>query len=327
MKTYTNPVYLAYFADPFVWKVGRTYYAVGTGAVEAAGNTLRIDRCTLFPLLRSADLVNWEPLGAALVRPDDPPGDHFWAPEVARGDDGVFYLYYSVGWGDKNHQLFVAASETPQGPYRQVAGPLIDPAECPFAIDPNPFRDEDGRWYLFYARDYLDTKDGTRAGTALAVRPMAGMTKLAGEESTVLRARHDWTLFKAGREMYGRVWDWHTLEGPCVVRRGGKYYCLYSGSNWETEHYGVDWCVASHPLGPWLGASESGPRLLKSVPGHARGPGHNSLVTGPDGKTDWIVYHAWDEHRTARRMCVDRVEWTEAGPRCTGPTWTPQPAP
>ena len=320
-------MYPGYFADPFVWKVDRTYYAVGTGAIEASGNTLGRDRSTLFPLLRSADLVNWEPLGAALARPENSPGDHFWAPEVARGDDGVFYLYYSVGWGDKNHQVFVAASAAPQGPYRHVAGPLIDPAECPFAIDPNPFRDADGQWYLFYARDYLDTEDGSHAGTALAVRPMLSMTKLVGPERTVLRARHDWTLFKSGREMYGRVWDWHTLEGPCVVRRGGKYLCLYSGSNWETENYGVDWCAAKHPLGPWGGASESGPRLLKTVPGRVRGPGHNSLVTGPDGTTDWVVYHAWDEQRAARRMCIDRLEWTDAGPRCDGPSWSDRDAP
>jgi GH43 family beta-xylosidase len=320
-------VYRAYFADPFVWKADGTYYAVGTGAVEASGDTLGRDICTLFPMLRSGNLVDWEPIGAALVRPENSPGDHFWAPEVARGDDGRYYLYYSVGWGDKGHQIFVAASDESGGPYRQVAGPLVDPAQCPFAIDPNPFRDADGRWYLFYARDYLDTAGGSRAGTALAVRPMDGMTKLGGEERTVLRARHDWTLFKAGREMYGRVWDWHTLEGPCVVRRGGRYYCLYSGSNWETLNYGVDWCVADGPLGPWGGESREGPRLLRSVPGKVRGPGHNSVVTGPDGNTDCVVYHAWDEWMTARRLCIDRLEWTPQGPRCDGPTWTPRPAP
>ena len=327
MRTFANPVYRAYFADPFVWEAGGTYYAVGTGAVEAGGESLGPEHCTLFPLLRSGNLVDWEPVGAALVRPEDPPGDHFWAPEVARGDDGRFYLYYSVGWGDKNHRIFVAASESPAGPYRHAAGPLVDPNQCPFAIDPSPFRDEDGRWYLFYARDFLDTAGGTRAGTALAVRRMGSMTKLAGEERTVLRARHDWTLFKAGREMYGRVWDWHTFEGPFVVKRGGRYYCLYSGSNWETENYGVDWCSADDPLGPWGGESDAGPRLLRSVPGRVRGPGHCSVVTGPEGKTDWVVYHAWDERMTTRRMCVDRLEWTAQGPRCDGPTWTPQPAP
>ena len=33
---------------------------------------------------------------------------------------------------------------------------------------------------------------------------------------------------------------------------------------------------------------------------------------------------AWDKDMKARRMCIDRLEWTSEGPRCLGPTWTPQ---
>ena len=36
-RTYTNPVYSGYFADPFVWRHKGEYYAVGTGTVEASG--------------------------------------------------------------------------------------------------------------------------------------------------------------------------------------------------------------------------------------------------------------------------------------------------
>ena len=66
--------------------------------------------------------------------------------------------------------------------------------------------------------------------------------------------------------------------------------------------------------------------VLRSVPGELEGPGHCSVVTGPDGG-DWIVYHAWDAQHTARRMCIDRIEWTAAGPRVLGPTVGPQPVP
>ena len=31
------------------------------------------------------------------------------------------------------------------------------------------------------------------------------------------------------RLMYGRVHDWHTIEGPCVTKHAGKYYCFFSG--------------------------------------------------------------------------------------------------
>ena len=42
-RTYTNPVYSGYFADPFVWKVKDEYYAVGTGPLEAAGQFVRAE--------------------------------------------------------------------------------------------------------------------------------------------------------------------------------------------------------------------------------------------------------------------------------------------
>jgi arabinan endo-1,5-alpha-L-arabinosidase len=62
------------------------------------------------------------------------------------------------------------------------------------------------------------------------------------------------------------------------------------------------------------------------VPGHVRGPGHNSVVTTPAG-TDVLVYHAWDEAGENRQMCIDVLEWTPEGPTTPGPSWTEQPAP
>jgi len=41
---------------------------------------------------------------------------------------------------------------------------------------------------------------------------------------------------------------------------------------------------------------------------------------GPDGKTDYLVYHAWDPQLRARRMCIDPLVWEQTGPRCLGPS-------
>ncbi|MDF2387764.1 glycoside hydrolase family 43 protein [Nostoc ellipsosporum NOK] len=333
MQTYTNPVYKGYLADPFVWQYEGIYYAIGTGAAEAEGMVDEIadtpdvkynNKLCVFPVLRSFDFVNWDFVGNALLRPDPALGDNFWAPEVAYCD-GQFYLYYSVGHEDKNHQLRVATSDTPLGPYEDVGKPLVDPNSCPFAIDPHPFRDDDGQWYLFYARDFLDMEAGVRAGTALFVDRLQSMTKLAGQGKVVLRARSDWQRFLANRLMYGKIFDWHTLEGPCVRKHGGRYYCFYSGGRWETENYGVDYGVADSVMGPYSDAdNETGPRVLKSVPGYVIGPGHNSIVVGPDEQTEYIVYHAWTKNMAMRQMCFDKLIWTANGPSCNGPTWTPQ---
>jgi len=317
--SYTNPVYPHYFADPFVWRFEGTYYAIGTGADEASGHV----QARVFPLLRSSDLVHWEEAGPALERLDPTLGDTYWAPEVAY-HEGTFHLYYSVGHADKEHHLRVATSENPLGPYRDIAGPLIDPEECPFAIDAHPFRDDDGQWYLFYARDFLELDEG-RAGTALAVSRLETMTRVARDWKVVLRARHDWQRFLANRPMYGGVYDWHTLEGPCVRKHEGRYYCFYSGGRWETDSYGVDYAVAGSPMGPYIDTGVAdGARVLRTAPGRALGPGHNSIVLGPGGKTDFMVYHAWDPDMKARRLCIDPLDWTAEGPRCRGPSTTRQ---
>lgn len=324
MRTYTNPVYPNYFADPFVWQHQGVYYAIGTGPAEAAGQIDASQQQRVFPLLQSDDLVNWQFIGNALTRPDPALGDNFWAPEVAY-QDGIFYLYYSVGHEDKNHQLRVATSSAPFGPYQDMGESLVDPTVCAFAIDPSPFQDDDGQWYLFYAQDFLDTENGVRAGTALVVDRLLTMTKLTGAAQVVLRARHDWQRFLAERPMYGGIYDWHTLEGPCVRKHDDRYYCFYSGGRWETDSYGVDYGVADYIMGPYSDTgNESGPRVLRSHPGYVLGPGHNSIVLSPDGKAEYVIYHAWDTEMTARRMYIDLLIWASEGPRCQGPTWTPQ---
>ncbi len=316
--TYQNPVYGEYFADPFVWRAQGRFFAVGTGAADAAGEV----RTGAFDVLTSTDLVSWKRVGRALVPPDRGHGDTFWAPEVME-HDGVYYLYYSVGHEDRQHQLRVAVAKEPSGPYEDVAG-LTSLDDCAFAIDAHPFRDVDGGTYLFHARDFLDDDGGrARPGTALVVQELSGMTRLVGEPKTVLRARSDWQRYERDRLMYGRTFDWHTLEGPCVVRSGDLYYCMFSGGAWKSAGYGVDYGVARSVLGPYDDrGNEEGARVLRTVPGRVVGPGHHSVVLGPDDRTSFICYHAWDADMTARRLCIDPLVMTPDGPRCDGPSWT-----
>src|SRR4051794_7317039 len=230
VATRSNPVYAGYFADPFVWQCEKQYYAIGTGEMEASGHSIG----KIFSILRSADLFHWQFASNALVRPDAAIGTHFWAPEVV-AVDGRLHLYYSAGFEDKNHQLRVAVAETPVGPFNDCGKALIDQRTCPFAIDGHPFQDDDGSWYLFYARDFLDFNSETRAGTALCVARLKTMTELENAGRPILRAHFEWQRFQNNCEMYGKTWDWHTLEGPCVRKHEGRYYLFYSGGRWETE--------------------------------------------------------------------------------------------
>jgi GH43 family beta-xylosidase len=294
-------LYDGYFADPFVLATEDGYVAVGTGGTSN-------DR--VFEALTSADLLDWASHGTVLERLPASLGDQYWAPEIAAAD-GRYWMYYSIGHGTDGHHLRVAGSESPLGPYIDL-GVDLTPNEL-FAIDPHPFRDVDGGWYLFFARDVLDDP---RPGTQLTVAPLTSMTSI-GTAVTALAANADWQIYERERPMYGSRYTWHTLEGPSVVRRHGRYWMTYSGGAWTGDGYGVDWAVADSPLGPWAHPASGNGRLLSSGPGLI-GPGHNSLTVDPSGE-DVIVFHAWNPELTSRNLFARQIRFEPDGPRLAGP--------
>jgi len=317
--TYSNPVWDGYMADPFVLKHGGEYWAYGTSEPQNDGRW--------FPILHSTDLAHWEYIGGALEPLTHPRCSAYWAPEVV-SHAGRFYMYYSAASGaaDESHRLRVAVADHPAGPFRDLGQTLLP--DQGFSIDANPFQDpKDGQWYLFFAKDFFDR----RVGTGIAVVPLASdmLTPLESARP-VLRASADWQIYERDRTVYDRTWEaWHTVEGPFVLFHDNLYYCLYSGGSWQTENYGVGFGVAEHPLGPYRDEwNAEGPSVLRGIPDRVPGPGHISVVYGPDDKTEFIVYHAWDVEGTARRMCIDPLVWTPHEdydhPRCAGPTFEPQ---
>ena len=297
-------LYDGYFADPFVLRDGNTWIAYGTDPTAPAGSTI-------FEALESRDLSVWTSRGQVLTRPDPSLGSDFWAPEVVRWGD-AYWMYYSVGHGIDGHHIRVARADSPLGPFVDVGLPLT-PAGL-FAIDAHPFRDEEGDWYLFYARDVLT---GKRPGTSIVVDRLLSPTTLAGTPVSVLAPFADWQIYERDRQIYGSRFDWHTLEGPSVVFRAGRYWMTYSGGSWEGAGYGVSWASASHPLGPWTPAPEQAPRLLRTA-GDLIGPGHNSLTTAADG-SDVIVFHSWDLTRSRRQLHSAAVLFDQDGPRLDAP--------
>jgi GH43 family beta-xylosidase len=297
---YTNPVYPHDFADPFVLRHEDMYYAYGTAQTQ--------DKRVL-PVLSSPDLTRWEWQGGALVPPVG--AVEFWAPEVAFAD-GIFYMYYSArGTNGRDHQLRVARSTSPLGPFED-AGHVLNENE-PFSIDAHPFRAADGQWYLFYAKDFLERDEHHHVGTGIVVDRLTDMLTLAGEPRLVVRPHADWHLFRLQRPMYGNIYDWYTVEGPSVLQHGGLYYCFYSGGAWEKDNYGVSYVVAEHPLGPWRQVQT---QVLRSLPPNVIGPGHNSFTVAPNGR-QIMVYHAWDAARTGRYMRIDPLLWQDGVPQVT----------
>jgi GH43 family beta-xylosidase len=310
--SYLNPVSTRPFADPFVFKYCGEYWAYSTGF-------WRDGRC--FGILRSRDLVRWEEVGGAM---DPLPGGHtcYWAPEVSY-DNGRVLMYYSVG-NEEQMQIRIAVADHPAGPFVD-AGRALTTEE--FAIDPHVFIDDDGMKYLFYATDFLTY---THMGTGTVVDRMLDWFTLAGNPRPVTRARYDWQVYDPQRASKGGV-RWHTVEGPCVLKRKGRYYQMFSGGNWQNLSYGVSYAFTDdlNTTDEWQQVSDGVNVLpiLRTLPGKVVGPGHNSAVRGPDNQQWFCVYHRWAEDGSARLMCVDPLDWAGQEMIVLGPSFTPQPAP
>jgi GH43 family beta-xylosidase len=309
-RTYRNPVTGIPSADPFVLKHAGEYWAYVTGEWQDG-------RC--FGILHSKDLVNWEARAGALAPLQPPAGEQYtcyWAPEVSY-DNGIFYLYYSVG--DEEHMHIRAATSTePDGPFIDSGHRLTSEQ---FAIDAHVFTDADGDRYLFYAADFLDH---THIGTGIVADRMLDAFHLAGSPQPVARARFDWQVYDPNRAEKGGV-RWHTVEGPFVLKRKGRYYLMFSGGNWQNDSYGLAYAVSDRMdfSKEWEQPCDGDctrPILKSNQAQGVIGPGHNSVVRGPDNRQLYCVYHRWNQEVGARVMAIDRLEWVGERLAVLGPS-------
>lgn len=269
---YRNPILHMDYSDPDVCRVGEDYYMTASSFNCFPG----------LPVLHSRDLVNWEPVGAALTSYDPlfretvQHGNGVWAPAI-RFHDGWFYIFC----GDPDRGIFMVRSQNPAGPWEK---PVWLVREKGF-IDPCPFWDEDGKAYLSHGCA------GSRAGlkSVLFVAPMSpDGTRLTGPSRI--------------------VFDGHltqpTIEGTKFYKRGGKYYIFAPAGGVATG-----WQTVLRSESPWGPYEE---RIVMAwARGTVNGPHQGAWVESPDG-ADWFV-HFQDKGAYGRIVHLQPMTWRPDG--------------
>lgn len=136
--------------EPYVFD-GRVYVY---GSHDEAGGTMYCLGDYVGWSAPVEDLSDWRYEGVSYRRTQDPSNIEdklqLWAPDVVKGRDGRYYLYYCFSF---RPEIGVAVSDHPAGPFEfyghvhYADGKVLD-EHLPF--DPAVFVDDDGKIYLYY---------------------------------------------------------------------------------------------------------------------------------------------------------------------------------
>lgn len=266
--TFMNPILAGDYADPSVVRVGNDYYMTHSNFVFTPG----------LLIWHSTDLVNWEPIAAALT---EYMGD-VWAPDLTYCN-GRFNIYVPI-----DGQIMVLAAHSAYGPWSKPQPVGIQ------GIDPGHIMDEQGNRYLFYSSGYVValTEDGL---------------------STVGDSRKVYDGWTFPTEW---VVEGNFMESPKLTYRDGYYYLTVAqgGSSGPATSHMVISARATNVWGPY----EDSPYnpIIRTENRQERwcSKGHGSLVDTPEGDW-WIIYHAYERgyYTLGRQTLLEPLEWTEDG--------------
>ena len=187
------------------------------------------------------DLTEWRYEGEIYNRNQDPRlrvGEHeLWAPDVVRGKDGRYYLYYCPD--DSIRSIGVAVCDSPAGTYEflglvqdEKGGILGERPGDTIAFDPGVFLDEDGTVYLY-------SGNGPRTKGAIGKEPKASMVMTLKDDMFTLKTEPKKLLPTLG-ESEGTGFEGHEFfEASSIRKICGKYYLVYSSVTLHELCYAV----------------------------------------------------------------------------------------
>lgn len=272
----TNPIVDA--PDPFVTRYAGQYLLLAT-----RGKDIKIWASKDIASLGEHPHVVWTP-------PDDMA--QMWSPTLWKMN-GSWWIYFTAKYPDKKHAIYVLQSNSsnPLGAYT-FRGELPLGNE---AIDPSILTVKHTNYLMYVAVE-------PHKWNAVWITPLPDPLRPSGPGNILIFPDQPWERGAPTTHNYP------VAEGPTALYHHGRTFIVYSGSDTGTYVYCLGLFTYSGHGDPTLSANwrKTGPVFSFSAANHVFGPGRGTFTTSPDGKQDWLLYHAKDSqdytyaHRTTR---------------------------
>ena len=278
-KTFTNPL-LPSGADPWcIYKDGYYYYTNTTGHNITLWKTKNIAEIS-----RAENKVVWTPPAKGSYSKE------IWAPEIHYFQK-KWYIYFAADSGNNNnHRLWVLeniAANPLEGEWI-MKGKLSTPGDK-WSID-GSVMEYKGKMYAVWS-GWEDDKNGEQD---IYIAAMKNPWTTEGPRTKLSSPQYDW-------EMNGDMHNPNDLahinvnEGPEFLVHGNKIFLIYSASACWTDFYALGMLTADAnanllDANAWKKSAQ--PVFKQSLRNKVYAPGHNCFFVSPDGKENWILYHA-----------------------------------
>lgn len=286
------------------------------------------------------NLKDWRYEGVIYRRTQDPSNSddkmHLWAPDVTKGPDGRYYMYYCFSFYP---EIGVAVSDSPAGPFefyghvhypQHIMDGKVLQEYMPF--DPAVLTDDDGRVYLYYGFAPAEEKASNiteLTEAEITVLPddikemaMTMMNIQMGEDGMVVELEPDMLTLKeiprpmipGGKHTKGTGFEGHGFfEASSIRKIGEKYYFVYSSH----KSHELCYAVSSRPDkdfvygGTIVSNGDIGLNGRKK-PVYTLGNNHGGLV---QANGEWYVFYHRQTNGTefSRQGCAEKILFLEDG--------------
>jgi GH43 family beta-xylosidase len=276
-KTFTNPL-LPSGADPYsFYKDGYYYYT------HTAGSRLVIWKTKNLAELKTAEskTIFIPPAGTAYSK-------DLWAPEI-HFIQGKWYTYFAADDGSNNtHRMYVvenASADPMQGDWI-LKGKVADSLDK-WAIDGDVFEHK-GQLYMIWS----GWEGDINFEQDIYIAKMKNPWTIEGNRVRISRPAYNW---EKNGDLKGNPSHVDVNEGPQILKHKNKLFIIYSASGCWTDFYALGMLTftgKNNLLDSMQWKKSPAPVFVRSPENKVYAPGHNSFFKSPDGKEDWILYHA-----------------------------------
>ena len=269
--TFTDPL-LSSGPDPWVAQKDGYYYYT-----ETQGNKISLWKTKAMSQLKDVTATTvWNAVPGTAYSGD------VWAPEIHYLDN-KWYIYFAADSNgyDETHRLYVLenSSADPTTGKWEIKGKIAEPSNN-WAIDASEF-DYNGASYLIWS-GWINSLGGQQN---IYIAKLSNPYTISGNRVLISSPIYTW-------EKNG----FPVNEGPEVIANAaGNIFLTYSASFCGTDSYCLGMLslkAGGDPLNASNWTKSATPVFTTNSSGGAFGPGHNGFFLSPDGKENWIIYHA-----------------------------------